>query len=241
MSWPLARAAALAAVGAVLALPSVVLAEEPAPRWRVFATSFEAGEPGLPDAREGVYGPGRVGRALRLGPGAGAPGFGGVVDLTRPGAITAWVRPSRWLPSGPRADYVPAIRVLGRGPASLVVERDRRYPGRRHDVWIAGFFSVAGRGDRMLVHDLANAWSDESWHFVAFQWDATGFALRLDGAPDVRVAAQVETLAREFPAAESTLVIGGASREGLWVDELAVWSRPLSERELAQLWLRPES
>ena len=43
----------------------------------------------------------------------------------------------------------------------------------------------------------------------------------------------------EFPETESTLVIGGGSREGLWVDEFAVWSRGLSERELAALRLRP--
>jgi hypothetical protein len=131
------------------------------------------------------------------------------------------------------------IQLFGRGRAVLVVERDRRYPGRRHDSWIAGFFTLARRGNAMLVRDLPTAWEAASWHFFAFQWDATGFSLRLDGGPEVRCAAPIREIARDFPGEESTLSIGGSSREGLWVDELAVWSRTLGEPELDSLWQRP--
>ena len=226
-------------LAALLACALPAFADAPATRWLRFAVGFEPGEAGLPGARENAYGPGRVGRALRLGEVGGSPGFRGVVDLARPGAITGWVKPSRWLAPSPEADYVPVIRVLGRGRAVLVVERDRRYPGRPHDSWIAGFFTLARRGNAMLQRDLPKAWDESAWHFLAFQWDATGFSLRIDGGPEARFAAPVSELAREFPETESTLVIGGGSREGLWVDEFAVWSRALSERELAALRLRP--
>jgi hypothetical protein len=216
-----------------LLAPACVGAEAPDARWLRFAVHFEPGDRGLPRVDGDAFGPGRVNSALRLGAdtGVGAPGFRAVVDLTRPGAITCWVRPRNWVSVS--SEYVPVLRLLGNEGAVMLVERDRRPPRRSRDVWIAGFFSVADRGNVILRAELPGKWSADSWHLLALQWDATGFSLHVDNGPEVRAAAPVAQLARRFPTETSTLAVGGGSREGLWVDELSVWSRMLGASEIA--------
>lgn len=209
----------------------------PGPEWRSFSATFEASDPSTRSLPTPALDRGRRGRALRIGQGSGAKELAqrGVVDLARPGAITLWVRPSGWSAPSPSADYVPVIRVVGAGSAALVVERDRRYPGRTTDVWIAGYFSLASRGEAQLQLELPAAWQNDDWHFVAFQWDATGFSLQLDGTKPARLAVAGVDLAAEFPKPTSTLLVGSASPEAILVDDLAVWSRPLTRAELDAL------
>lgn len=224
-----------------LSIPCIALlaatTSPPASIWRAFSSGFEPGEASVADRGASGFGSGRSGRALRVGPPA-VPvelGFRGVVDLSRPGAITLWMRPLEWRPPNATSDYVPILRVAGVGPATLVVERDRRHAGRTTDVWIAGFFSLSSRGEIQFQRELPAFWSGEAWHFVAFQWDATGFALQLDDGPEARIALPDAELARDFPKAMSTLLIGSGAPEGFLVDDLAVWSRSLSPSELAAL------
>ena len=212
-------------------------ADLPATDWRTYHADFEPGEASTPHHPPSAFASGHRWRALRLAPGAGSKELTaqGVVDLARPGAITCWIRPVGWRQPGPSSEYVPVIRVIGSGAAVALVERDRRYAGRDVDVWIAGFFSLASRSEVQLQRELDSLWTDESWHFVAFQWDATGFSLQLDGGRPARMALPGATLAAEFPRQTSTLLIGSGASEGFLVDEVSVWSRPLSQRELSAL------
>ncbi len=230
----------IAAALLALTVPVILgaeLARPPAPQWRSFHGAFEPGDGSAPDHPPESFASGRKGRALRVGRGDGPPELAqqGVVDLSRPGAITLWMRQVDWQEPGPTSDYVPVIRVLGSGPAALIVERDRRNPGRTVDVWIAGYFSLASRGDVQMQRELSSLWSEDAWHFLVFQWDATGFSLQLDDSPPARIAMPATDVAAEFPKATSKLVIGSGAREGLLVDDLSVWSRPLESRELKAL------
>jgi Concanavalin A-like lectin/glucanases superfamily len=212
-------------------------ADLPASSWRTHHAAFEPGDGSAPSHPPSAFTAGRRGRALRLGPGSGPAELAarGVVDLARPGAITCWIQPVAWRPPGPSSEYVPVIRVIGSGAAVALVERDRRYAGRDIDVWIAGFFSLASRAEVQLQRELDGAWPNAGWHFVAFQWDATGFSLQLDGRKPARMALPGADLAAEFPKETSTLLIGSGASEGFLVDEVSVWSRPLSQRELSAL------
>ena len=223
-----------------LASPASLSAEPatpPSPRWRTYHAAFEPGDASVTELPGAALVAGRRGRALRLGKGGGLPELTrqGVVDLSRPGAITCWIRPVDWQAPGPSSEYVPVIRVLGRGAAVLIVERDRRSPGRLVDVWIAGYFSLVSRGEIQMQRELGSLWSNDGWHFLVFQWDSTGFSLQIDDSGPARTAVPAADLASEFPKATSKLVIGSDTREGLLVDELSVWSRPLESRELKAL------
>lgn len=209
----------------------------PEPRWRSYYAAFEPGDGSASDRSSSAFVPGHKGRALRAGRGGGLPEFAqrGVVDLSRPGAITCWIRPIDWRGPDPGSDYVPIIRVIGSGSAAVVVERDRRAPGRTFDVWIAGYFSLASHGEVQMQRELPSMWSQDAWHFIAFQWDSTGFSLQLDDSAPARMALPGVAIASEFPKATSTLVIGGGGPDAFLVDELSVWSRPLESHELTAL------
>jgi hypothetical protein len=234
-------AVALVAIGSfALTSPARLGAELAAPpslRWRTYHAAFEPGDGSVADLPSAALVAGRRGQALRLGKGAGMPELTrqGIVDLSRPGAITCWIRPVDWQAPAPSSEYVPVIRVLGHGPAALIVERDRRTPGRLVDVWIAGYFSLASRGEIQIQKELTSLWVDSGWHFIVLQWDSTGFSLQIDDTGPIRTAVPAADLASEFPKAASHLVIGSGTREGLLVDELSVWSRPLEIRELKAL------
>lgn len=205
----------------------------PSARWRSLHASFESDDGTF---AQGARATGRVGRSVLLGRSALPPQTArrGVVDLSRPGAITCWVRPDRWRPASADSEYVPALRVTGSGPAALVVQRDRRLPGREGDVWVAGFFSVDGFGDTYHAVELST-WDDVGWRFLAFQWDAVGFSIQVADVPPARVAYPVFQASRSFPRSSSALVLGAATIEGLRVDELSVWTRNLTASEVAAL------
>lgn len=204
-------------------------------RWLVKRVDFD-GNPASVE-RPLVLSSGRKGRGMRLGQGASSPELAlrGVVDLARPGAITAWIRPSEWQSPSVTSQYVPVFRVTGAGPAVVVIERDRRYPGRPIDVWIAGYFALASRAEVQMQREMKSLWAAREWHFVAFQWDSTGFSLQIDDLEPARTALPRANLVAEFPRASSTLVIGSAAPEGFIVDDLSIWSRQLTRSEIASL------
>lgn len=229
---PVAALLAATAVGATATPPSAT--------WRVFSATFEPREAPAADRADSGFSAGRRGRALRVGGSANSEisaelALRGVVDLSRPGAITLWMKPLDWNTPNANSHYLPLLRVTGQGPAVLVVERDRRYVGRKTDVWIAGFFSLSTRGEIQYQHDIQTFWVGDSWHFVAFQWDATGFVLQLDDGPAARTALPDAGLMRDFPKDSSTLLVGSAGPEGFLIDDLAVWSRPLTSSEIDAL------
>lgn len=209
----------------------------PASEWRTYHARFEPGDESTANHPPSAFASGHRGRALRIAPGSGSKELAvrGVVDLARPGAITCWVRPLDWRQPGPASEYVPVIRVVGSGTAVALVERDRRYAGRDVDVWIAGFFALASRAEIQMQRELDSLWPNEGWHFVAFQWDATGFSIQLDAGRPARMALPGADLAAEFPRQTSTLLIGSGATEGFLVDEVSVWSRPLTQQELSAL------
>lgn len=235
------RGGALLATVAIPAVSMLLLAAKPigAPdaSWKSFVASFDQGDASITNLAPSQLVTGRRGKALRLNAKLGHAEFDrrGIVDLSRPGAITCWVRPDAWRSPAPDTGYLPLLRVTGRGSSLLLVERDRRFPGRTTDVWIAGIFSRPSHSDVEIQHELRSLWTDDAWHFIAFQWDATGFALQIDDSGPIRIAVPRDTFLTDFPKDASRLVVSAGVDEGVLVDDFTVWSRLLTRAELESI------
>lgn len=238
--WRTTRGAILATV-ALPAVSMLLLAaksiDSPDPSWRAFVASFDHGDASATNIPPSQLVNGRRGKALRLNAQEGHAEFvrEGIVDLSRPGTITCWIRPDSWRSPAPDTGYLPFLRVTGRGSSLLLIERDRRFPGRTTDVWIAGIFSRPSRSDVEIQHELRSLWADDAWHFIALQWDATGFALQIDDSGPIRIAVPRKTFLTAFSKDDSRLIVSAGVDEGVLVDDLTVWSRPLTRAELESI------
>lgn len=196
--------------------------------------------------------PGRFGDALLIGGGAksakGAKGGSGVrleyaasehLDFGRPGALSFWVKPMRWTdPALGKRGYVKFVTVPAR-KGSFVVQRmglDREL--RRKDRFMAGAFKLPRTNHFYLSKAGTEDWDDERWHLVVINWTPDSLALSLDGEAFTTRPAPGGLEIDAFRTAQTPLrfIVGDRhAAETSAIDEVTLYSHPLSEEEVAAL------
>ena len=185
--------------------------------------------------------PGLLGKALRLGVGAGGTRLDfpmrGNLDLRAPGAVSFWVTATGWRPKAPPGErYVRLLRLTGRPGAVFVVERDLR-EGKQERL-LVGFFGLVGGDQRFLLRQVGPFWRPGDWHLLAVNWDSAGFELSVDGGPWVRKVVPGDRIARSFDSSDpkASIALGDQTLEFSHLDDFAVYTRPLSQDDVAALW-----
>jgi hypothetical protein len=221
--------------------------------WIRFYASFDHGATGAelasgsaePTSVQGNprFDVGILGTALRVGGDGAELRFAcqGNLELAKPGALSIWVAPREW--SDTSSAYVRFVRVTGQANAVFVLERDVRASGNTRETLIAGAAGFPGGQQSLLILPIGARWRAADWHLLVIDWDATGFALSLDGTPFVRHAVPGQSMERAFPAGQSgaVFVVGDTGAESSLVDDLTVYERPLADEEVAQLFAAARS
>lgn len=223
--------------------------ESPVRKWVRFHASFDENvaadgpngssiDPVVAPGSTARYMRGRVGSALQIGGPAGRPDhltyrIAGRQQLAATGSMSFWVAPIVWGSAPGGADYVPFIRIQGRD-AMFLVERDRRAPGAAREKLIAGLFSTRGGSSYPLIVTLDTIWGSGQWHLIVVNWDETGFALSIDGRPEIRRALPVGTFARTFDVERpgASLIVGNKARDSTALDELKLYGVDLVPAEI---------
>jgi hypothetical protein len=172
---------------------------------------------------------GMRGRALRSGGPEGsrvALAAERRLDLTRPGAFELWVSPESWR-AGVGRDYVQFLSVNAPAGAFFTVERDRAVGEPDEDRLLVGYWGIRQRAEFSLALPLTRGWKPGSWHSLAVSWDATGFAVSIDGGAWVSRAVPVPLAREGFASPQALLVIGSAGPEATRIDSIRVFSRPI--------------
>jgi hypothetical protein len=130
------------------------------------------------------------------------------------------------------------VRVPGTDRSAFIVERDTRNASSEREKLIVGFFDLQGGEKHFLSLQTGPRWRNGTWHLVVVTWDRTGFAVSVDGGPFTRKAVPSGRIPAAFGAlsAEATWLVGDTNRESTLLDELAVYSRPLSDEEARRLY-----
>jgi len=228
--------------------PGCRLAVEELVDWITFHAGFEDGvtadlavgspEPvivgGAANFRVGL-----AGKAIRLGSDAGganlAYSLAANLDLSRPGTLSFWVAPMGWNePGQPGSRYLRLISIVDKGRTIFLAQRDTRR--RDSERIIVGFYHLPGP-DRYLIARTRTPWSQETWHLIAVSWDATGFAVSLDGGSFVRRSVPNDLIVAPLTDPDSAaLVVGSRGSESTLLDDLTIYGRVLGDADVAAIW-----
>ncbi len=137
------------------------------------------------------------------------------------GAVSFWLRRS---PGSGRREM---LWAAGRLPGDDAVHARLESDGS------VGFFMENGRYDVLLTSEVTIA--DDRWHHVAVSWSPSAVELHIDGR---RAGVDAEFRGNQQGKLSEFSFGGGAKEEGLapftgWLDEIALWKRPLTPVEVA--------
>lgn len=210
------------------------------------SADLAAGDP-QPLAVEGTarFVRGRIGQALVIG-----GEKGGMrahyraednLDLSRPGALSFWISPVRWIKPGEseKRDIMGLFVRHARNGGSFAVNRTGfSVNPPRKDHLLAGFFQLPGITQAFVEVHGTDAWRDGAWHLVVLCWSRTGFGLSIDGAnfEPAEFAVPIPAESFNFPGRESEFLVGNLSAETTALDELTIYTRPLRFEEARALY-----
>ncbi len=188
--------------------------------------------------------PGRFGRALAIGRGAGGGSFEYAseanLDFARPGALSFWIAPLDWEdPAQVRArGYVPMLHRRAPAGNHFTLNRmgfDTRLA--RGDRLSAGFWAPGGSHNGLIQLESTLGWRAGEWHFVALSWRREAFELSIDAAAPVSTSFRTALTPASFRIgnAETPFEVGGSADELSAIDELQIFTRPLARSELLRL------
>jgi len=165
----------------------------------------------------------------------------GNFSYTRPGTLSMWVQPVKWtrgdaLPSDPKhptrklVTYAIFFMTPYSGKGYVGIERmTSPYPTRpdRLLFWSAMFEKVPNTSIRPQID-----WADGGWRHVALTWKGQEIALYMDGerAGSVFLKTRIKDDGhiQEFRIGQTT--------EPTLVDEVAIYSRALSDKDVEELY-----
>jgi len=182
-----------------------------------------SGQDKRPDLTAGL-----LGQALVLGTGSAVYPAPGNASLNSRGAIAFWIKPESWkTDNDPNSVFVHAGR-------HFIVERQGPLSGkegtRNRDASLLCIGSAAGqqRATSIQAPDLPNG----VWAFIVANWSWPRIEMSINGA-----APRAKATAGHPPAdAFSRISLGARTGSRALMDEVLVFSRPLTPREIRALY-----
>ncbi len=188
---------------------------------------------GTPSKRPGtvVLEPGLYGRAMLAGKDPLDYRAAGNIDLSRPGALAIWVSAYHWQhPKNP--PWFLFLHVSDHGRTLSLARMGTA--GNRGAV-----YAYAGAGRRLVsvISGRSLHWKTSQWHLLVVNWRFQSIEFSLDG----RTWHQASLVNTGFAHAEGgpgVLRVGGnaAPAQRCLLDELLVFNRPLTMREIKTLY-----
>ena len=175
-----------------------------------------------------VYVDGMHGKALQLNAHVEAR-YDEAGNLTVPGAVSLWVRPDR-----ERDGNNTMFMRTGTGGGAGYTGMQDLAAGQDLQFFL---LNVPGISTKNIINPFP--WDTNQWHHIALNIETNQATLYLDG---VR---QGETQAFERPLAASDFadfLVGGTTKiNGYTIDELQIYSRPLTLAEIVEPLMKPAS
>ncbi|MBT4817191.1 MAG: hypothetical protein HOJ57_25870 [Lentisphaerae bacterium] len=179
---------------------------------------------------------GLIGDGLILGTGVAMVATAGTVDFAHQGAVALWVKPLEWKrPNGSNCVFVMSsaatFYMQRQGPA---VGKDGKV--RRHEN--IQFLAKARKKDKRFTGITGGNWENGKWYFMVASWSWPNMTLSINGSPLRTKALRGKPEDSRF----GNLMVGAGGGDRALLDELLVFSRPLSLEETRLLYkmLRPQ-
>ena len=192
-----------------------------------------SGGNGRPVSRDGpaVLRPGLYGRALLAGKDPVVYRAAGNIDLSRPGALAIWVSAYHWRhPKSP--PWFSFLYVSDHGRTLSLARMGTA--GNREAV-----YAYAGAGNKLVsvVAGRSLGWKTGQWHLLVVDWRFQSIEFSLDGRT-WHQAGLVNTGFAHAGGPPGVLHVGGsaAPAQRCLLDELLVFNRPLTMREIKTLY-----
>ncbi|MCD6407570.1 hypothetical protein J7L87_00785, partial [bacterium] len=155
------------------------------------------------------------------------------IDLTKPGSLSFWVAPLKWIEKGEK-DSRPYIHffTLYAKRGTLLIERMgfARKP-KRHDRLISGFYNFDFKGCGIASADTLK-WEKGKWHLIVFNWYVSSFEISVDGNPPIKKNLPRRIEKEDFEKnSRNFFYIGHKGEESTLIDEFTIYSKPLTQKE----------
>ncbi len=186
-----------------------------------------------------VFLPGRFGQALLTGQkGGGAMvtyATPGNVDFTKPGALSFWAAPVKWIEPGeqPQRPYLHLLAVPAPRGALLIERMGFSLKPKRADRLLLGYFNMPELKTAMAGYPTEQ-WKAGEWRLVVMNWDVNGFSASFNGAAPHRVEFSRRLKEGDFSTTgpKALVQIGNTGSETTLIDELTFYNRPLRPEEI---------
>lgn len=161
------------------------------------------------------------------------------IDLTKPGALSFWVAPFKWIEKGEKdaRPYIHFFTLYAKRGALLIERMGFAKKTKRQDRLISGFYNFPDFKGCGIASANTMEWKRGKWHLIVFNWYVNSFEISIDGNPPVKKNLPRKIEEKDFKDNNRNFFyIGHKGEESTLIDEFIIYNRPLNQEEISLIY-----